>query len=131
MPQDRRDAFSDEYTPNAVNATLSANGQDVRCWTLEVPAASGISNWTVPIDIEVVDVVVKKRGIALASTLSVRNLTNPITDAMDLNVVAGVVVRPTFLNPANTEISAGGTLRVVTSVGATNDCEVDVYWIRT
>lgn len=53
--------------------------------------------------------------------ITVKNGATAITDAMDINVSGKVIVRPATMDPAQTVISAGGTLRVTrTKASAAN-----------
>lgn len=77
--------------------------------------------------------VIKTAGDGGASdTITVKNSTNAITNAMDINVVDKTVVRPTTIDDARTVIAAAGTLRVTrTKASAANvACRVLVYGVR-
>ena len=82
---------------------------------------------------QIVDVVViKTAGAGGASdTITVKNSTNAITNAMDINVADKTVVRAGTIDDAYYEIAAGGTLRVAMVNGAAGGnntaCEVRVY----
>ena len=68
----------------------------------------------------IVDAWVVLRGAGVANTvLTVKNGANAITDAMAASGADTAVVRAAQINDANYEIAAGGTLRVSSSVGAT------------
>jgi hypothetical protein len=64
--------------------------------------------------------------------ITVKNTANAITDAMDINVAAKTVVRPTTMDDAQSTILAGGTLRVTrTKASAANvGCTVIVTGLR-
>lgn len=76
-------------------------------------------------------VVIKTAGAGGASdTITVKNGTNAITNAMDINVADKAVVRASTIDDAYYEIAAGGTLRVAMVNGAAGGnntaCEVVV-----
>lgn len=68
----------------------------------------------------IVDAWLVLRGAGVANTvLTVKNGANAITDGMAASGSDTAVVRAAQINDANYEIAAGGTLRVSSSVGAT------------
>lgn len=94
--------------------------------------ALATKNITVTHKIRVVDAWVVLRGAGVANTvLTVGNGANIITNTFDVSGSDTAVVRCTTLNDANWEIAAAGTLRVVTTVGATQPaCTVYVLAYR-
>ena len=124
------------YATPAPGTTLD-DGGTVHMWTLGLGnVAAGNHDWTTPanFDVEVVAVELKK-GVAggAGDTHTVQNGANVITNAMDTNVAADVIVRPTLINRANSELAGGSTLRVVVADGGAGNtgCEIDIYWRRT
>ena len=67
-----------------------------------------------------------------SDTITVKNSTTAITDAMDINVADKVVVQVGTIDDAQSTVSAGGTLRVTrTKVSANNvACTVYVLGLR-
>ena len=84
----------------------------------------------------VTDVVVIKTGGAggASDTITVKNGTTAITNALDINVADKVVVRAGTIDDASFEIAAAGTLRVSMVNGASGGnntaCEVIVSGFR-
>lgn len=77
--------------------------------------------------------LVKTAGAGGASdTITVKNGTTAITDAMDINVADKAVVRAGTIDDAQYAISAGGTLRVTRTKASANNvaCVVFVLGIR-
>lgn len=54
-----------------------------------------------------------------STTITIKNNTSAITDAMDASGSDKAIVRATTIDEANHEIAAGGTLRTQTETGAT------------
>lgn len=80
----------------------------------------------------VVDAWVVMRGAGVATTLlTVGNGAAAITNGMDVSGADKAVVRAAEIDDAAHEIAAGGSLRVTTSVGATQPaCTVYVLGVR-
>lgn len=80
----------------------------------------------------VVDAWVVLRGAGVATTLlTVGNGASAITNGMDVSGADTSLVRAANIDDANHEIAAGGSLRVTTSVGATQPaCTVYVLGER-
>lgn len=80
----------------------------------------------------VIDACLVLRGAGVANTvITVKNGANAITDAMAASGADKALVRAASLDDAQWEIAAGGTLRVTSSVGATQPaCTVFVVGIR-
>lgn len=79
--------------------------------------------------------VIKTAGAGGAGdTITVKNSTNAITDAIDINVADKVVKKAGTIDDAYFEIAAGGTLRVAMVNGAAGGnntaCEVVVEGFR-
>lgn len=80
----------------------------------------------------IIDAWLVLRGAGVANTvLTVKNAANAITDAMAASGADKALVRAAQIDDATYEIAAGGTLRVTSSVGATQpDATVYVRGIR-
>lgn len=63
-------------------------------------------------------------------TVQVKNGANAITDALDLNVSDGVVVRAGSIDDAQHEIAATGTLKVTAANATDNTCIVYVLGVK-
>lgn len=111
---------------------LQADGRSYGVGVIEVitPNSATDTDVTVPYNIRVLDVVAVKI-VANGSTsdaVTVKNGSNPITNAMSLNINDQVLVRATSLNDAYQDVDAGGVLRATTA--KTTDCQsvVRVYY---
>lgn len=72
--------------------------------------------------------VVKTTGAGSSGdTLTVKNGSTAITDAMDLNVADKTVVRAATIDDAQHEIAAGGTLRLTAAKAGNVACIAYVY----
>lgn len=80
----------------------------------------------------VIDAYVVLTGAGVANTvLTVGSGANIITNTIDVSGADQALVRATTINDANQTIAAGGDLRIVTTVGATQpDCVVYVTALR-
>lgn len=82
----------------------------------------------------VYDVVVVKTAAAggASDTITVKNGTTAITDAIDINIADKAVARAGTIDDAAWEIAAGGTLRVTRTKASANNvaCEVIVYGMK-
>lgn len=81
-------------------------------------------------EIEVIDVVVEKRGGAGAAgnSVQVKSTAAAITDVIDTNDADQTLSRPTTINDANSTIAAGGILRVSSiKVGGNAAAKVTVF----
>lgn len=96
-------------------------------------AASGDVDLAVPVAIRVTDVkATKTAGAGAASnTITVKNATTAITDAMDMNVADKVIVRAATLDDAAWSLAAGGTLRVSwAKSGGNSAASVEIRAVR-
>lgn len=80
----------------------------------------------------VIDAWVIMRGAGVSTTtLTVKNGTSAITDALDVSGADKTIVRAAEIDDAAYEIAAAGTLRITTAVGASQPaCTVYVRGIR-
>jgi hypothetical protein len=96
--------------------------------------ATATTTYTVRNKIEIIDVIVEKRAGAggASDTLQVKNNTDAVTDAIDINIADKVVKRAGTIDDAFSTISAGGTLAITkTKASAANvACLVTVVGIR-
>lgn len=91
-------------------------------FTLNIADASADTDIVTTYKLKVIDFFFLNTGIgahAANDTVQVKNSTNAITDAVAKTATVNKVVRASTINPANSTISAGGTLRV-TAVKDTN-----------
>ena len=96
-------------------------------------AATGDVDTAVTEKIEILDVVVQKRGGAggAANLVRVKSTAANITDDMDINVADQTIVRPTTIDDANSTIAAGGVLRITrTKAGGNAACLVTVFGVK-
>lgn len=85
-----------------------------------VAGALGDTDVTVTHKIRVIDAHLILRGAGVASTtLTVKNTTNAITDAMAASGADKAIVRAASIDDAYYEIAAGGKIRVTSATGAT------------
>lgn len=85
------------------------------CYTFNIAdGASADYDITIKDKIEVVDVLVQKRGGAggAAGTVIVKNAANAISDAIDINDADVLLSRAASIDDAYSTIESGGTLRV-------------------
>lgn len=126
--------------PNTRDGTIVANNAadnvigSIPVYFQIVIAAGALAakNITVTNKIRVIDVHVVLTGAGVASTvLTVGNAGNAITNGLDVSGADTAIIRAATLNDANWEIAAGGSLRVTTTVGATQPaCIVYVTALR-
>lgn len=95
---------------------------------------TGDTDVTLTNKIQVNDVVVEKRAGAggASDTITVKNGSTAITNAMDINVADKAIVRAGTIDDAASSIAAAGTLRVTrTKVsGANVACQVRIHAMR-
>lgn len=102
---------------------------------LVIPVAiadsAGDTDITMARKVRVIDVVAVKTANNGGSgdTLTVKNGSNAITGALDLNVSDAVVVRAGSIDDATHEISAGGTLRLTAAKNTNCACIAYVHVI--
>lgn len=82
--------------------------------------------------IRVIDVLAVKIAAngGASDSVTIKNGSTAITNAMSLNINDQVVARATSINDASHEIAAGGTLRVTAANTTNNACIVYVHAIR-
>lgn len=86
-----------------------------------------------PFALRVIDVVVIKTSAAggAGDTVTVKNGSTAITDAIDVNDADKTVSRPTTIDDAQFDVAAEGTLRVSSNDATNPSCEVYVTCYRT
>lgn len=102
---------------------------------VDVPdGATGDIDVTLAHKLRVLDVLVQKKVAAggASDTIQLKNGSNAISDALDINVADNVMVRAATLDDAQADIASGGTLRVTrTKVSAADvACLVTILGVR-
>jgi hypothetical protein len=126
-------AASRDGTIAAVNAADNVIGSIPLLFRIAIAAgALAAKNVVMTHKVMVVDAFAVLAGAGVANTvLTVGNAGNAITNGMDVSGADTTVVRAGTINDANQTIAAGGSLRVTTTVGATQpDCVVYVWAVR-
>lgn len=127
-------------SPNTLTATVAANnaadnviGSIPVVFRINIAAgALATKNVVMTHKVMVIDAYVVLAGAGVANTvLTVGSGANIITNTIDVSGSDTAVIRATTINDANQTIAAGGDLRVVTTVGATQPaCVVYVTALR-
>lgn len=82
----------------------------------------------------VLDVIVKNKGLGTAGdTITVKNVADPITDAIDINDADKTISRAGTIDDAFEDIAAGTNLNITETDGGGNDspaCTVTIIGIR-
>lgn len=113
----------------ATVANVNTTGGIPVLYRITATALTGDVDVTVAEKIRVLDVwCVATAAGGASDTITVKNGSTAITDAMDLNVADKVLVRAGTIDDAQHEIAAAGTLKVTGASAAT--CEVYVLAIR-
>lgn len=113
--------------PGPVAAGNTAGGLLVVFHVLADQAGGADKDVVLDSKVRVLDVIVVNKAAGGASdTITVKNGTNAITNAIDTNKADTTITRAGTIDDAQHEIAAGGTLRV-TKANGTNDPNCDVY----
>lgn len=94
--------------------------------TIDAPANETPKAFTVPIDMEIVDVVVHATADSTYGTARLRTGTTAISDAIDASTEPRVA-RALTLNPAEKTVEAGTELNVITGGTAGANTRAEVY----
>lgn len=116
----------------------AANGQTAPAIPIMIPitvpaGASGDVDTTIDEKMVVTDIVVHKTAANGGSgdTVTIKNGSNAISNAIDLNINQHVVARAGTINNTYRTIAAGGTLRCSRAQATNGACEVFVYGFRS
>ena len=102
-----------------INAT--ANGANYGAW---------FGNADCPEKFEIIDVwCINNGGAAGATTITIKNGSDSVTNAIDINVADKTIVRAGTIDDAYTTVLPGGTI-VATSSTGTADADVYVLLMR-
>lgn len=111
-----------------------ASGEIHAPCVFRIAVADGAGDTDVTVDrkIRVLDAWAAKTSTAGGSgdTVTVKNGSSAITDAISLNVSDNVVARAGQLDDSAHEIAAGGTLRATAANATNNECEAYVLAVR-
>tara|TARA_R110000824_G_scaffold11811_5_gene51974 strand:+ start:8161 stop:8625 length:465 start_codon:yes stop_codon:yes gene_type:complete len=100
-------------------------------YAFATPVAAGDIVLTMPARFRLTDLIVARSAAAGgASTLKAMNAGNDITNLMDINFGATVIIRVTTIDATRSRIAAGGTL-VIRTAGANNAAMVTVTGYHT
>lgn len=118
-----------DMLPSPVVANQTAPGIPVLHEITVPDAATGDVDVVLDQKTRILDVWLVKTGGAGGSgdTITVKNGSTAITDAMDINVADKVVVRAGTIDDAQQEIAAAGTLKVTRTKGSANNAACKVY----
>ncbi len=126
-------AASRDGTIAAVNAADGVIGSIPLLFRIDIAAgALAAKNVVMTHKVRVLDAFVVLTGAGVANTvLTVGNGATAITDAMAVSGADKALVRATTIDDASQDIAAAGSLRVTTTVGATQPaCSVYVLAVR-
>lgn len=138
----RLDYINDYQEPTAedhdrVVEEMQAVQTDLRTYTpvvfqITVPNASGDVDFTVPYKVKVIDVFAMKTAANGGSgdTVTVKNGSTAISNAMSLNINDQLLARATSINDASQVIEAGGTLRATGASSTNCACIVSVVCLK-
>lgn len=97
-----------------------------------IPDGAGDTNVVLTHKTRVIDMWAQKTAAdgGASDTVQLKNGSDAITDALDMNVVDKTLVRAGTIDDSKAEIAAAGTLKVTAATGTNNACIVYVLGVR-